>query len=105
MARFVRRKWGWYFVLLNFQQFKVKLLRFYQGKRLSLQYHNLRNELWLWLSGVGFFNRNGDVQVMGSGKYALVESGVEHTYMCSLPSWIIEVQFGEKCDETDIVRF
>lgn len=104
MVRFVRRKWGWYFVLLNFPQFKVKLLRFHRGKSLSLQYHQLRNELWLFLSGVGFFHKNGNAYVMGTGESVLVEKGQKHKYACSMASWVIEVQFGDKCIEEDIIR-
>lgn len=52
MKRFVFRKWGWYLILLNHKKFKVKLLRFKKNGRLSLQYHNKRNELWLYLNGL-----------------------------------------------------
>lgn len=104
MARFVRRNWGWYFVLLDRPHFKVKLLRFKKDKSLSLQYHNHRNELWLWLSGAGSFHGGNDTVRARSGDAVRVGIGERHRYFCWVDSWIIEVQYGEKCCESDIVR-
>lgn len=104
MSRFVRRKWGWYYVILNYKHFKVKLLRFQQGKSLSLQYHKLRNELWLFLSGVGSFKKGTRFKVIGAGEYVLVEKEIEHKYYSTLPTWVLEIQYGDKCAEEDIVR-
>lgn len=38
------------------------------------------------------------------GDYAYVESGSVHTYRAEKPTWVLEIQFGYKCEETDIVR-
>ena len=92
MKRLVRRKWGWYLVLLNRRNFKVKLLRFKAYGRLSYQYHYHREELWLFLTG----KKNGTV--MHFKKREL------HTYCPSAATYILEIQFGERCDENDIMR-
>lgn len=104
MTRFVRRHWGWYFVLLDFAHFKVKLLRFPRSGALSLQTHDLRNELWLFLTGEGQFKRATHYRPVSAGDYMLVSKNMEHAYCAREASWIIEVQFGEKCVESDIVR-
>lgn len=90
--RFCRRSWGWWLVLLDRKHFKIKLLRFKNGGKLSKQYHYFRNELWLFLSGP----RKG-----GYSHYIAKE---EHTYHAFVPTLILEVQYGEKCSEGDIVR-
>jgi hypothetical protein len=90
--QFVRRKWGWYITLISRKQFKVKLLRFYKGKSLSLQYHYLRDELWLFLTG------------FDKGDWRHIKRRQVHTYYATMPTLVLEIQYGEKCKESDIVR-
>lgn len=109
MSRFVRRKWGWYLTLLDRKHFKVKLLRFYKGKSCSLQYHKNRTELWLCLSGFGHLNEEkyGKLQVinMHNGSYAdPIQPLKKHSFHAHKSTYIIEIQYGEKCVEEDIVR-
>lgn len=104
MARIVRRSWGWYFVLLNFKHFKIKLLRFSRGSSLSYQLHNHRHELWLFLSGVGMFTKGISDFCCSGGDFVLAERTDKHSFHASLPTWVIEVQYGEECKEEDIVR-
>lgn len=110
--RFVRRSWGWYLTLLDRKHFKVKLLRFHKEKQCSPQYHNLRNELWLFLMGNGIFK--GDPlhhkqspwagYSVESGEYRLVPIKEFHYYRAKTSSLVLEIQYGEKCEESDIVR-
>ena len=81
--RFVRRKWGWYLTLLDRKHFKIKLLRFKRGGNLSMQYHNLRKELWLFLV---------------TGEYREIPEQTMHTYYALKPTYVLEIQFGEKCE-------
>lgn len=90
--RLVRRKWGHYFTILDYAHFKVKLLRFKAGRKLSKQYHRKRNELWLFLNGAH------------TGTYRYFPAGTLHTYYAAKTTWILEIQYGEYCDEGDIVR-
>lgn len=89
--RFRRRPWGWYLVLLDRKHFKVKLLRFSGKHRMSRQYHRCRNELWLFLTG------------KRSGQWKLNQRMKEHTYTGGR-ALAIEIQYGSKCEESDIVR-
>lgn len=89
--RFARRPWGWYLVLLNHRHFKVKLLRFNGKRRMSRQYHRLRDELWLFLSG------------KRKGQWKMNYRFKEHTYTAG-KAYAIEIQYGAKCEESDIVR-
>lgn len=92
LNRFVRRKWGWYLTILDRAFFKVKILRFSKNRKLSNQYHHLRNELWLFLSGIH------------AGQWMQIPRGELHTYFAKRPTYVLEIQYGEKCVEEDIVR-
>jgi mannose-6-phosphate isomerase-like protein (cupin superfamily) len=89
--RLVFRTWGWYLVLLNRKRFKVKLLRFNGKRRMSRQYHKFRNELWLFLTGAH------------KGTWRKHHKRKEHTYTGD-KALVIEIQYGSKCEESDIVR-
>jgi mannose-6-phosphate isomerase-like protein (cupin superfamily) len=101
----VRRKWGWYLTLLDREHFKVKLLRFNMKAKLSNQYHLKRNELWLFLSGEGLFlgGKNG-MATTKSGDYIHVPCKTNHEYSPFTKTLVLEIQYGEKCEEADIVR-
>lgn len=102
--RFVRRSWGWYFTLWNGEHFKIKILRFKKYSPLSLQYHTLRSELWLFLSGNGVFTEGTTHRDICKGDYAMINQGVSHSYRAVTPTTVLEVQFGKQCIEEDIVR-
>ena len=88
----VKRKWGHYLTILDRARFKVKILRFKTGGKLSKQYHRKRNELWLFLSGVH------------TGTYRYFPAGTLHTYRALKITYVLEIQYGEYCKESDIVR-
>lgn len=99
--RFARRPWGWWLVLLSREHFKVKLLRFKRGGQLSMQRHQKRNELWLFLSGNGLMAYSSAPK---AGDYKMIRCGRWHQYMAARPTWVLEVQYGETCKEADIER-
>lgn len=98
--RFSNRKWGWYLTLLDFGRFKVKILKFRKGRACSKQYHNLRNELWLFLKGDGYFNG----RYINAGKWRAVHRKRKHQYVAIKSTWVLEIQYGDNCIENDIVR-
>lgn len=106
----VKRAWGHYLVLLNRRNFKVKLLRFRRGGRLSVQKHLFRNELWLFLSGNGQMRVSQELysteahNFIGMGNAINIEKKFWHTFTANIATWIIEVQYGSKCEESDIIR-
>lgn len=114
MSRFVRRKWGWYLTLLDRRHFKVKLLRFASGLGCSLQHHKHRNELWLFLKGRGLLSQFNHpytdrkkelgIKLVEAGDYKNIPVGKIHQYIASKTSYILEIQYGDKCIEEDIVR-
>lgn len=109
MQRFAKRDWGWWCVLWHRPRYKVKLLRFKKGKSISLQRHEHRSELWLFLKGRGLpictkllpaivepYKRKGD--------YLLIAKRKWHKFTAVKTTWILEIQFGDVCVESDIER-
>lgn len=98
--RFKRREWGYYIVLWRRPKFKVKILKFRAGESISLQKHKFRNELWLILKGqgknMGYPYKRGDFLMIGKHEW--------HKFTARKKTTILEIQFGEVCDENDIER-
>jgi mannose-6-phosphate isomerase-like protein (cupin superfamily) len=105
--RLVKRKWGWYLTLLDRKHFKVKLLRFNNDSWMKPQYHNYRSELWLVLSGSGAMGTKGKPdELMTANDYFHVDLQSEHSFATGYnqKALILEIQYGDKCEESDIVR-
>lgn len=99
-----RRKWGFYLTLWDGKTFKVKLLYFKRWGQISLQFHNYRNELWLFLKGVGNLFNDGNLGFIKAPVWELIKINSHHRYTAHTPTWVLEVQYGTKCEESDIVR-
>lgn len=103
--RFCKRPWGWWAVILDRKHFKVKLLRFKAGGALSMQKHHHRAELWCVLAGGGEFDfRNERPIQKSSGDVEIMPDKYWHSFKAFVPTWVLEIQYGEKCVEEDITR-
>jgi D-beta-D-heptose 7-phosphate kinase/D-beta-D-heptose 1-phosphate adenosyltransferase len=105
------RPWGWYRVLEEKQHYKVKELVIDAGKSLSDQKHNYRNERWYVLKGectidTEWNNIKNTITIKELTHDYIINSGMWHRAYNNTdhPCYILEVQFGEKCVETDIER-
>lgn len=104
------RPWGWYRVLDEKLDYKVKELVIEPGKKLSMQRHFHRSEHWYILKG------KCDVATEYNGDTMLVRKAEHDTYIIEKEVWhqgqnnydthchILEVQYGERCNEEDIER-
>jgi mannose-6-phosphate isomerase-like protein (cupin superfamily) len=102
--QFVKRKWGFYWTVFDQKNFKVKFLWFKKNHRCSYQYHNQRNELWLFLKGEGNFCKDEVFFRVDKGQFVKVMKQVKHQFEAIKRTLVLEIQYGEKCDEGDIVR-
>jgi cytidyltransferase-like protein len=87
--RKVDTRWGWYEVLIDMPQLKVKTLHIAPGKKLSLQRHEKRSEF--------FFMPNGEVRVNLPGVWHAPQAPEDKELV------ILEVQVGVS-EEHDIER-
>lgn len=76
------------------------------GKRLSLQYHRHRAEHWIVVAGTGQATIGDEEIVIARGNHIHVPHRALHrlTNTGSEPLVVVELQYGELLDESDIVR-
>jgi mannose-6-phosphate isomerase-like protein (cupin superfamily) len=108
------RPWGYYRVLHEVPGMKVKELTVEPGKSLSMQKHQYRNEFWIVSEGTAgltsldhlardevsktiFLEEHHQTTIFKEQWHQLVNT-TEH------PVKIVEIQYGDKCDEDDIER-
>lgn len=100
------REWGSYDVLREYKHTKLKTLTVAPGKALSMQRHIHRSEHWFVVQGTGRLTSNfydcpltkhQDLTIDAGAWHKLHNTGTDELI-------IIEVQFGEVCDENDIER-
>lgn len=100
------RPWGWYDVLKNYPGCKVKDIRIHPNHCISYQKHNHRSELWFVASGQGRAIVGDNVIHLEPLTFTVVPQGDWHQLIngSNEPLHIIEIQFGDKCEESDIER-
>lgn len=107
-----RRPWGYYSVLHEAPGVKVKELTVDPGAALSMQRHDDRAEFWLVVEGeatVCTLNKSTDAELQGRYKqheYLHITRHQWHQLINEEPNplRIVEIQYGERCDEEDIER-
>lgn len=101
------RPWGYYVVLSDMDDHKVKRIVVYPKKRLSLQSHRRRSEHWLVVSGTGVVTLNSDQIRLSPGEAVDIPVGARHRMSNpgEEPVVFVEVQTGDYFGEDDIERF
>ena len=108
----VMRPWGYYRVLHTVHGMKVKELTVNPGSSLSMQRHQHRAEYWIVSEGMAVVNskmNNGynlPPRTIAVHEEYDVGLGDWHqlTNPFDLPCKIVEIQYGERCEEEDIER-
>jgi glycosyltransferase involved in cell wall biosynthesis/quercetin dioxygenase-like cupin family protein len=100
------RPWGFYEILSDRDDHKVKRITVYTGKRLSYQRHFRRAEHWYVVSGEALATRDGVEYVLKSGEAIDIPVGSWHRIknIGSENLVFIEVQTGDYFGEDDIER-
>ena len=107
------RAWGYYRVLHSVDKHtKVKELTVEPGQKLSMQRHQDRSEHWFVAEGtatVYSINRSTDVELLGvynKHQHLHVDKTQWHQ-LCNetdQPLKVVEIQYGDRCEEEDIER-
>lgn len=103
---FKRRKWGWYLTLLSAPEYKIKLLYFRRDGEISMQRHDQRSELWLFLFGAGDMyttKSRSKPECKLKGQRQHVGKFRWHQFCASRRTLVLEIQTGI-CKEEDIMR-
>lgn len=108
-----QRTWGYYRVVHEAgSQVKVKELTVDPGQSLSMQRHQDRAEHWFVAEGtatVYTINRKSDAELLGNfGKHQHIHINQQEWHqLCNEteePLRVVEIQYGERCEEQDIER-
>tara|TARA_Y100000593_G_C4320080_1_gene343277 strand:+ start:1929 stop:2423 length:495 start_codon:yes stop_codon:yes gene_type:complete len=99
------REWGSFRILLDEKNVKVKKIIVKPDKRLSLQLHTKRKELWHVISGSGTVQVGNRTWSITSGDKIEIDEYDVHRVKCSglIDLVFIEIQTGV-CQEDDIIR-
>jgi cytidyltransferase-like protein len=107
------RQWGYYRVLHEAnKQTKVKELTVEPGQRLSMQRHQDRSEHWFIAEGtatVYTIDKSTDIELLGTySKHQHLHISQTHWHqLCNetdRPLKVVEIQYGDRCEEEDIER-
>jgi mannose-6-phosphate isomerase len=100
------RPWGFYTVLSDEPDHKVKRIVVYPDKRLSLQRHRLRSEHWYMIDGKALVTLNDKQIPLKKGMCVDIPAGSAHRIKnTGLENLVfIEIQQGEYFGEDDIER-
>ena len=100
----VNKPWGYYEVLLDEPNYKVKKLYLNPNASFSYQYHNYRKEFWVVTEGSGIVITAGNEHnARPEDIYVICEKDPHRAKAGDDGMIIIETQTGE-CREDDIVR-
>jgi mannose-6-phosphate isomerase-like protein (cupin superfamily) len=102
----INRPWGYYEVLLDEKNYEVKRITVFPKQRLSLQYHNYRDEYWIIIEGIAYITINNlSYSTNFLSKQHFIHKKDLHRIKNEENNNLIfiEVQTGN-CDENDIVR-
>jgi mannose-6-phosphate isomerase len=101
-----QRPWGYYRVLADEPDHKVKRIVVHPGKRLSLQRHTRRSEHWYLLSGDAVVTLDGRENSLRVGDSVDIPRGAAHRLQNTGVTEVafIEVQTGDYFGEDDIER-
>lgn len=104
------RPWGGFENLKTGKNWHIKIIDVLKGKRLSLQSHKLRDELWTVLEGQGealvenLESRKIFSHKLKTGDKVFIPKGAKHRLVAISTLKIAEISFG-KFDENDITRY
>ncbi len=104
------RRWGEYKVVDTIEcadrhRALTKQIVVKEGKSISYQVHNHRDEVWTFVDGEGLVVIDGDIRRVSRGDVVNIKKGTKHAVRAVTDLRFIEVQSGDELIEEDIIRF
>ena len=99
------RAWGDFQVLDIYKNSLTKHLFIKEGKSISYQKHNHRDEVWTIIDGNGLFVLDDVEKNVKAGDALTIKKGQKHMLKAIKDLHFIEVQYGDEISEDDIERF
>ncbi|MFH1227259.1 MAG: mannose-1-phosphate guanylyltransferase/mannose-6-phosphate isomerase [Planctomycetota bacterium] len=103
----IYRPWGSYTVLGDGERYRIKRVVIKPGHKLSLQLHKHRSEHWVVVKGTAKVTVGKKVSFVRENESTYIDKFIKHRLENpgKTPLELIEVQNGDRCVESDIVRF
>jgi mannose-6-phosphate isomerase-like protein (cupin superfamily) len=101
------RPWGWFEILFEEANLKIKRIMVKPGKRLSLQSHERRAENWVIIQGQALFTLDEKTFNLGPRQTGFIPEKTKHRMENPGQENLIfvEVQTGTYLGEDDIIRY
>jgi cytidyltransferase-like protein len=101
------RPWGWFRVIDDSDDHKVKEIQVNPKSRLSLQSHSKRSEVWTVIKGEALVTIDSETFLLKKNESAFIPAESTHRLENQLekPLSIIEIQTGSYFGEDDIKRY
>ena len=101
------KPWGWYVDLYRESNYKIKKIHVNPKSNLSLQSHKFRSEFWIVIEGDTDVQIGDDIHTLQKNQSIYIPKNVQHRIQnkSEIPVEIIEIQYGTKIDEDDIIRY
>jgi mannose-6-phosphate isomerase-like protein (cupin superfamily) len=101
------RPWGWYETVFEAPGHKIKRIGVLPGQQISLQKHHHRAEHWVVVQGRARVTLDDLAFDLALGEHCDIALGQRHRLanVTTQALEIVEVQFGTRLSEDDIVRF
>lgn len=101
------RPWGYYKSLSQTEDYQIKEIVVYPGKRLSLQSHEKRSEVWTVIRGEAVVQVNEEEIVKKEQESIYIPKQAKHRLWNKTDKnlMIVEVQMGTYFGEDDIIRY
>ena len=102
----INKPWGYFEVLIETENSKVKILSINPSQKLSLQKHEHRSETWYVIQGVATVTKGEEIMELVTGESVVIEQREKHRIenLNDEVLEIIEIQAGTYFGEDDIVR-
>jgi len=98
------RPWGSFEVFKHKPHYWIKTISVLPGKRLSLQKHSKRSEVWTCVDGEVEAEISGTVKKLKIGDTVTLQVGEIHRLSSSSGGTVVEVAYGDEVREDDIER-
>ncbi len=107
MKSTINKPWGSYQIIEEGTDYVVKKLLIKENHETSLQSHNHRSEHWVIVNGTAEVTIDQKIKVVESNQSVFIPSKIKHRIANRNKQdlIIIEVWYGTKLEEEDIIRY
>ncbi len=103
--RVADKHWGNFLILDSDDMGTTIKLSMKAGESISYHSHELRDEVWIFVSGTGRTVVDGITQRVHTGEVVTIQAGCRHSLEAITDLYVIEIQLGKDVHAEDIKRY